>query len=529
MVTIDYRPPGVYTREGVAPSTPAPFYRPACIAILGRVTEHYLTTNGEEIKNTTPYTKSGDDWVYQLAYGRVVVTDESGAACPVLIHTVLMSHETTPTYFLENTDYTIDYETGAITFLKEGSATYPIADEDTWILITYTHLPQGQKFYAPKDFYDYDDVIGFYGDPLDADGHIQSPMVLSAGFALQNAPWVKCFPIDPHLDGTGDEIITNEDWRITIDEKLALEDVDIVVTQTEFALKDYTPLEGDSDGKAQQLYGYMDNHLSDMCSEVGRMERIWIWSDIYGLDIFSDDPYMPDMMNTATTHIWGKDREEEIYVCPPGVDWFNYRKKNPFDGTEGYGEQLDGNYLAAYLAGILAHNDPQMPLTRKKADIFHDLGDSYHPLEQNTVASKGCTVMEVKPGGLRVRHGLTCDTTRLERTEPSIVRAKHYMCKYLRARLEEAFIGQPMVSTTFMSIASMTYAMLVLLKDAGIIYDFQNVKARANPDLPTEVLVKYEYCPAYPLNYITIEFTINPKLMTSQTAEAAADKGLGGI
>lgn len=510
MTNVDYRKPGAYTEESPTPGTPAPIFRPAVVAILGRVKEAVQSTTAEVVRmNTSIMSEDATpilNYKVQLNYDR----------CLDNANFKVVSSYSPPVTYEQGTDYTVDFYTGIITLLTIDP---PVPDTaGTWLNVTYDHLPR--NFYTPRDFFDYDDVVDFYGDPLDANGEVQSPLVLACGFALQNGPWIKAFPVDPacgdiinHIDNT----IGTEDWEYTIQEKLTLEDVDIVVGIYECDESSYQQYE------AETLYGLMDDHLADTCSETGRLERVWMWSDMYGMDVF--DAAYADMENKDVLHAWGMSREEEIYVCPPGAHWYNYRKINPETNVAGVSVPLDGNYLCAFLAGLMASYDPQMPLTFKKVYNFHGMGDTYKEDEMNLLATKGCTVMEELPWGLRVRHGVTCNLERLENTEISVVRAKHYMCKYLRQRLEEQFVGQPINGTTFLSVASQTYAMLILLKSAGVIYDFQNVKARANPNMPTEVIVKFEYCPAYPLNYILIQFTINPQLLTSQTAEATVAGG----
>jgi hypothetical protein len=58
--------------------------------------------------------------------------------------------------------------------------------------------------------------------------------------------------------------------------------------------------------------------------------------------------------------------------------------------------------------------------------------------------------------------------------------------------------------------------------DSGIIYAYNDLKARQLTSDPSVIEVKFQYRPSYPLNYIVIKFSINTETGEVITTEEEA-------
>ena len=492
-----YKKPGAYSTEKTLQGVPGLYFRETCVAIVGEVEEQYEVVVDEN------FLPGALDIEVTLDYDRIREDSE-----------VVTGGITSPPLYIKDIDYTIDYYNGKITCLSTGSI--PVGSIS--IYIDYEHLPTG--FYDPKDFYDYDDLTDLYGESLDADGNIVSPLVLSAQFVFSYAPWVKAFPVDPIDPSLGDDdpskaTVDDSDFQRTIEDQCTrFEDIDLMV-----CLSNSDVITGAS--------GIMEVHIESMNSEEERKERIWITSWMYNDDnmtrAFGDGTY--DLNMNTNSHPRGIENEAILFICPCGVTWYNFLKEDPKTGIKGYNVKLEGYYLASAFAGRAASYNVQMPLTKKKLGLFEDISEVYTPTQANTLASKGVTIIDKYNWGMEIRHSLNTCVDSIEQEEFSVVRAKHYMVRYLRKKLEDKFVGQVINRTTYLSVASMTKAMLMILEQNEVIFGYQNIKTRPDPLNPTTIIVRFEYCPSYPLNYILIEFSINSRMLESATASASAKEG----
>ena len=69
-------------------------------------------------------------------------------------------------------------------------------------------------------------------------------------------------------------------------------------------------------------------------------------------------------------------------------------------------------------------------------------------------------------------------------------------------------IGMPIYDTTIVQVKASAEAALVSLVRDSIIRGYRNLKARQIDTLPDVIEVRYEWRPAYPLNYIVVRYSI---------------------
>ena len=127
------------------------------------------------------------------------------------------------------------------------------------------------------------------------------------------------------------------------------------------------------------------------------------------------------------------------------------------------------------------------------------------------MAEAGILVIEQAGTAPQVRHAVTTDVKNgVSQSELSVVRSKHFMMATLKNTVDTQIIGKvvadgnaPLVVSTAISSA------LETLKNNGDIVDFSDVQARTLTNGPTTVDVRFNYRPAFPVNYINIGFSID--------------------
>jgi hypothetical protein len=173
---------------------------------------------------------------------------------------------------------------------------------------------------------------------------------------------------------------------------------------------------------------------------------------------------------------------------------------------------LGGQYMAAAVAGKSVSQIAAMPLTRKVIQGFTgpEVDDVTREGEKSTESSVGLMVVEkTRRGQVQVRHGVTTDPTDLLTAEWSIIGQQDVMVYRIRDYLEaDGLIGMPIYDTTLVQVKASAEAALVALQRDGVIVGFQNLKVRQLATHPDVVEVRYEWKPAYPLNYILVRYSV---------------------
>lgn len=195
---------------------------------------------------------------------------------------------------------------------------------------------------------------------------------------------------------------------------------------------------------------------------------------------------------------------------------------------------LDGFYLATSFAALLVAQAPQVPLTRKYPQSFTGfplaVAQALTTSAKNQMSSSGISVCETdRNSRIVVRHGLTTDYVGGELTrEISLVRAQDALYMLIDSNLDAAaLIGTPITATTPLQIKSVVSGGLETAVSSGLIVDYNSLAVRqqqAPSGDPTVIEVQFAYLPAWPLNYILVNFTVDT---TTGTSNLAASNALG--
>lgn len=185
---------------------------------------------------------------------------------------------------------------------------------------------------------------------------------------------------------------------------------------------------------------------------------------------------------------------------------------------------LGGQYAAAAIGGMLVSRSVSTALTRKALGSFSTVEDLRTDKNKTEDSGLGFLVIEQKRDStIQVRHSLTTDVTSVAKSELSVVRAKYFMLNSLVNTIDTQIIGK-MVADDAAPITIQTTISNALrtLQEDGNIVGFSGVQATPKSTDPTVIEVRFNYRPAFPINYINIVFTVD--LTTGASSVTTADQ-----
>jgi hypothetical protein len=127
-------------------------------------------------------------------------------------------------------------------------------------------------------------------------------------------------------------------------------------------------------------------------------------------------------------------------------------------------------------------------------------------------ASAGLTVMQNRKSGtgVEVRHARTTDVSSIATAELNVVRAKLYMMEQLKDTIDTTLIGKVTADDKApLTVATVVEGVLESLVDRKIITTYAGTSAQLSTSNPTQVSVRFVYKPAFTLNYVSIQFSID--------------------
>lgn len=467
--TTSYLPPGVYIEEQSTPIVPTVGVNPTSVALIG--------TSRGYIPTSEVVTLTGTDAIQLGQLGidgsSVVVRSLDGLAYTVdadYTLTVGAGEDSDSEETLDNTLTITRIADGDITDGQQVRVTYQYTDEE---------------FYEAKSFTNFEDVKDAYGEPLDTTtGAITSPLSLAAKIAFENgARELVCVATEGSPSAVTRDALSSAYTKIA-----ALYNVGIVVPLP-VGISGTEDVPGDAISVATDL----ESHV--VTASEGNYFRI----GIIGHDRTVTIP--PEDVATAI----GSQRV--MYAYPSRLAYYNGFANQVID--------IDGCYLAAAYAGRLAGQAVEMPLTKKAIRGFSGLPASVlstmTATNKNIWSDAGVAVTELaRNNSMVVRHGTTTDRSSTLTREVSIVRAKDALVRTIQDTIDAArIIGTPIRENTVLQVKGVVQGALEGSVNSGIIVSYQNLLARLQPGDPQVIEVKFEYRPAYPLNYVLVTFSID--------------------
>jgi hypothetical protein len=485
-----------------------------------------LKSPGSTFGGTTP---TANDYI-QL-YGQTKTSENGiykwvGAALPLepVFNPFVVVNPITGFVYSEGIDYTIFRITAAGTTdvnavakrddvyaLKRvrgtasGATRASMINERDQVQVAYRYT--NPEYFDVHALYDYDDIRERYGEPFSSSGSIQSELTLAAKFALINgATTVLTCAVD--VDGVypvgsvtaGGSSNAGQPKSLALNYQDALEkfgdeaQVAIVVCAS-----------GNGD-----YFDMIKNHVT---AQSGRKyER----RAIVGLDGSSGTPISKATRLSAASTL----RQRRVAMISPSV--FNH-----YAVELGKYIPLGSQFVAAAVAGKSVSQIAAMPLTRKTINGFanpiYTVNDPGREAQKTEESKNGLLVVEkTRTNQIQVRHGVSTDPTDLITAEWSITGQEDVMVFRVRDYLEaDGLIGMPIYDTTLLQVKASAEAALVSLQRDAIIVGFQNLKVRQIATMPDVIEVRYEWKPAYPLNYISVKYSI--EVMTGDVVPSDGD------
>lgn len=398
----------------------------------------------------------------------------------------------------ETTDYTYS-SAGVITWTVSGKTE---VSTGTVYYVTYTYAVPSTQTNAQL-FFDDEDIQDTYGAETAgvtiSSGKVTCGNLTAAGrIALENGS-----PAVYLCQATTSGTYSAGAYRTAIDKLENLTNVGKVIAV--FPSGAVTQTEIDT------VHAYLKSHCERMSTAESRKEREAIIGDAYtdfatsgGHNTIGDTSTDPSFVKKANNY----SSKRVMYVAPSIFD-----RSSP----EGVSMELDGNYMACALAGLILSQDrSSIPVSGKSIVGGTTTNELWSENEMDYLGSYGVTVISSRSNILTVRHALTTNTASAETVEDSVVQQENKVKRTLRNSLEDAFMGKGYVvdDDTLYAIQGKTESILNRLVSDNEIraYGTTNnpvtgeVKVTANQDStePRRVIVSCSYAPLYPLVWIKV-------------------------
>lgn len=492
-----YQPPGVYVQQVASPIVSVNGLSPNVVGIVGpaqgfkTVTESYLLTS------TTPVFLNN----YGAILNSIIVADSSG-------NSFLTSDYNITQFSPGQVGYNVNLGGNNVSSLIGNTGTGPAYNQTTLAAVSGGNIVSGSVVYVTYQYQDFNyflpstytnpnNIIADFGvafDPIT--GNIDSPITLAAQLAFGNgaSTVVVCPTTDTSTASrTG---LTNAYTSIG-----AFGTVDLLVP----------------------LPVGMGN---DQISEVGTDLATFLNSE----QALSN--FILGFLGSDNTITLGPDTIANTIANDRVVEaWPN--QMNYFNQILGQTVNVSGYYLAAALAGVVSSGQPQTPLTRKLVSGFSGIPQTVLSTMtlpyKNQLSSAGVSVVEptLSGNGIWVRQGVTTSTTSQSTMEISLIREGDAIIELIQSSLNDAgIIGSAFEATSISLITSIIQACLNSLVDQGVIVSFDSLSVIQQGTNPVIALVTFNYTPAYPLNYVLVQFGVDTSSgITSPTSTSTTSVG----
>lgn len=476
-----YTPPGVYiaeTSQPISNTTGIPVTR---LTIIGRGQGERTST--EQVPLTTdPGVRLAMRGIREDSVVVTVVSDDT---------------------ILAPTNYTVTQVTNSDDPQDWWVEIHRVSDSETpdgttvWVSYAYTPV----DYYRPRLFTQPSDVADVYGpgfnyslNPTDPDfGVVNSPLTLAAEVAFANgAGEILAVPLEILPSATSPQVraaISAAYTQIETDYSTS-----IVVPLTDGLDSD------DSVLAASDLRGHLASASNAGYYRVG----------VYGQPLGDTNTPQQLITNGGASYR----RLILAYAAPEGMMY-----RNTSAGRVLLGHQ----YLAVAYGAILAANPVAQSLTRQRVAGFAGLGGALTSSVKNQYAAAGVALTEIdRQSRMIVRHGTSTDRNDLVSAEPSVTRARDVMVTLIQNSLDNTtLIGSPMDNNSPLAVKSIVAGALEFCVAQAVIVEYNGLQVRIASANPSVIDVRFSYRPSFPLNYITVSFSID--LNTGDTGDINAE------
>jgi len=504
-----YQPPQVFVADVSIPVVVTPLVPSQVVTIVGPALGYRTAIQSLIISASTAVT---------LTYTGVFTTAVAGpppVAAPVV--TTLTGTILTP-----GVDYTL-------TVIADPSGNAGLASTTITRVNTSTHVSDGQQvsitynyadatYYAPQVFTDQQSVINAFGQPFLSTvpvtpnaSQVANPLSLGAQVAFSNGATtlilIACNPADGSLE---------QQFQAAYAKVTTTAAATIVVP---VFTDDLTPQSGTvaamADSMAQDLNTAMSVAYNDGYPRIG----------FFGLPRNYSEGDIP-----IPTLAAGLGSRRLVLAYPEIVLMFNSATSTTF--------QASGCYLAVAQAAILSsmkiNTGITSQLVRGTAGLPQSEVNRMTNAFMNVLAASGVSICANNwAGALMCRHGVTTDPSAINHQEISVVRQADSLLVAVSQGLQASgLIGRPIGANTVSAVQEACLGVLEAAVAGSAIISYRNLTAvqQSYPGgNPTIVSVTFQYLPAMPLNYITVQMSIDLTggLVATQSQQNASGTGTG--
>jgi hypothetical protein len=180
---------------------------------------------------------------------------------------------------------------------------------------------------------------------------------------------------------------------------------------------------------------------------------------------------------------------------------------------EGIEQIIDGFYMNAAIAGMIAQQPPQQSFTNFPMTGFTRVlgsNDTFSARHLDVMAAGGAyiIVQDALGAPLISRFALTTDLTSIETRTDSITKVVDFVAKFMRKGLRN-YIGRFNITQGFLdSIGSVIQGLLGVLIETGVLIGAQMNNIIQDEDAPDTVLVEITLDVPFPANYIRLTLQV---------------------
>lgn len=481
--TTQYRHPGVYVDAGTTPTVAPSGVVPTVVCLIGNgVGYHtYSETVSFASSATVTLSQKGINPSSIVVSGYITDPAASGQSIPFTFvkDEVSVTHD-----YSVATDTSPGADLSVTTITKSSGSRIEVGYPQVTVTYRYTDA----NYHSLNFFSDFSSFSDTYGPALDpTSGDLVSPLTFAAQVAIQNGVnQLYAIALNP-ANGTLAQQFADAYAMLSGSNT----NINVVVP-----LWDTVTVPSALTGMLQTLNSAL---VQDAAAGTLRMACVGFDSGYTGT---------PQAVAALAT---GISSTRIVAAWPNKLDYYN--------GVRNSTVTVDGIYLAAGYAGIMARQDPQMPLTHKYVQGFTgipaDVQRVLNNTAKNVLAQGGVSVTEVdRANRLRIRHGVTTNYAGgILLREINLVRAQDTLYNLLQDTMESSgLIGSPIGQNTALQVKSIASGALEQAKSAEVINDYNSLAVREqSPPAgdPTVIEVKFAYKPMWPLNFILVNFTVD--------------------
>lgn len=484
-----YQPPDAYVQDVSAPIVAPAFVPSQVLTLVGPALGYRTAVQSLLISASTPVV---------LTYMGVYTTQQAGPpaiAAPV----VTTMAGTVLTAGVDYSFTTVAAPSGnpglAVTTISRVGTSTNVADGQQ-VQVVYNYADA--TYFQPQTFTDAQSVINAYGQPFLSAvpntanaSQVANPLSAAAQVAFANgATTLLCVALNP-ADGTLDQQFTSAYAKIANNSAATL----VVPVFTD----DLTVTSGT---------------VAALCQTLAQHLNAAMWSAYNSgyprIGIFGLPRNYSETDEAVPTFAANVASRRTVVAYPETVLMFNPATAQTF--------QASGCYLAVAIGALLSSLPVNTGVTNQVIKGMAGLPQTeianMTPAFMNALAAAGVTVCFTDFNqALTVRQGLTTDPTAINRSEISMVRQSDTLLVAVRQGLRGAgLIGGPITANTVTAVQEAALGVLEAAVTNNVIVSYTNLSVlqQVYPGgNPTVISITFQYLPALPLNYVTVQMSIN--------------------